>query len=80
MPARGVALPGLRAARTRRLLTQAALAERSGVGRNTIARIETGDLAAFATVSKLAAALEVAPEILMGPGASEAGEGKARAA
>ena len=65
MPPSGVPLPGLRGARTRRLLTQAALAAKSGVGRNTIARIETGDPAAFSTAQKLAAALEVAPEALM---------------
>jgi transcriptional regulator with XRE-family HTH domain len=59
-------LPQLRAVRNRRALTQADLAERAGVGRVTIARIETGAAGAHpSTVRKLAAALGVEPSTLM---------------
>ena len=70
---RGVPLPGLRAARRRAFFTQAELAARSGVGLSTILRLERGDVpAAFATARKLAAALDVAPEVLARPAAGAA--------
>jgi transcriptional regulator with XRE-family HTH domain len=53
----------LREVRERRFLTQQQLAERAGVAKVTIARIETGATRpSFTTVRKLAAALEVSPE------------------
>lgn len=58
-------LPLLGALRVKRAFTQALLAERSRVGRATIARIERGEPARLGTVRKLAEALEVAPEELM---------------
>lgn len=59
----------LRALRTRRVLTQRALAERSGVSLNTINRIEQGRLEPrFSTIHKLAGALGVSPEVLAGGG------------
>ena len=58
---------GLKAVRESRFLTQQELADRSGVSRVTIARLESGDYdARFSTIKKLAAALEVAPESLVG--------------
>jgi len=69
MAARGVPLPGLKDARMRALFTQEALAERAKVDRNTVARLETGDRAALSTVRKLAEALGVEPDALMGPAA-----------
>lgn len=61
---RGVYVPGLLAARKRRLWTQEELARESGVARNTIARLELGDSAALSTVRRLAAALGAEPEAL----------------
>jgi transcriptional regulator with XRE-family HTH domain len=75
MPARGVALPGLRTARIRALLTQEQLAAKAKLDRNTIARLETGDRAALSTARKLADALGVDAAVLM-----EGTEGKAEAA
>jgi transcriptional regulator with XRE-family HTH domain len=62
--------------RRRRLLTQEALAKKSGVGTATIARIEAGQGARLSTLRKLADALEVTPDQLLGEG----GEGNAQAA
>jgi len=71
-------------------LTQAELAERAGIQRATVNRIETGVTAArFATVRKLAAALGVPADVLLaaddatgvtsGPAsAATSGEGKGR--
>ncbi len=69
MAARGVPLPGLKNARMRALFTQEELAHRAAVDRNTVARLETGDRAALSTVRKLAVALGVEPDALMGPAA-----------
>ena len=56
----------LREWRRRRLMTQRDLAEASGVGAVTIARIEAGHATPrFRTVRKLAAALKIAPEQLL---------------
>lgn len=65
MPFNGVTLPGLKAARLRKAMTQAELAEASKIGRTTLARIETGAPAAPGTVRKLAGALGVDPADLM---------------
>jgi transcriptional regulator with XRE-family HTH domain len=66
--ARGVRLPRLRETRVRRLLTQAQLARRAEVAVSTLSRLEQGHTPAeLATVARLAAALGVPPEALMGP-------------
>ena len=71
-----VHLPGLKRCRERALLTQAELAERSGVAEVTINRLERGrHEARFSTVRKLAAALGVEPDELVAQGQ----EGKAAA-
>lgn len=60
-------VPGLRAAREDKLLTQAELAERAGVHEVTISRLESGAAAArFSTIRKLAASLGVEPAALTG--------------
>jgi transcriptional regulator with XRE-family HTH domain len=65
---RGVTVPGLRAARLRRLLTQAQLAERAGVAVSTLSRLEQGHgPAELATVLRLAEALGVEPRELTEP-------------
>lgn len=64
MPGRGAEVPGLRGARMRLALTQEQLAEKSGIGRATIARLETGARAGMATLRKLAGALETTPAAL----------------
>ena len=48
--------------RQRRLLTQEELAGKSGVGVNTIIRIEGGQWPRISTMRKLATALEVTPD------------------
>ena len=64
-------MPGLRRARETALLTQAELAERAGVQRATVNRIETGATAArFATVRRLAEALGVPAADLLSPAAA----------
>ena len=60
-------LPKLKATREAKLLTQEMLAERSGVSRPSIARLERGDEEArFTTIWKLAKALGVEPGELIG--------------
>lgn len=57
----------LREARTRRLLTQQELADKSGVGVTTIVRIERNQVEPqFRNIRKLAKALDVAPRDLVG--------------
>jgi transcriptional regulator with XRE-family HTH domain len=56
--------PSLLFWRDRRMLTQDQLAASSGVARSAIARLEAGGSARFSTIRKLAAALEVEPEVL----------------
>ena len=59
-------IPGLKRCRERALLTQADLAERSGLSEVTINRLERGrNEARISTVRKLAAALDVAPSELL---------------
>ncbi len=66
-------LPRLRTVRIARALSQAELAQRSGVSRVSITRLESGDVdARFATIRKLAEALDVAPRDLMAPDESAA--------
>lgn len=61
-------LPHLRGLRQRAVLSQEQLAERSGVARDTISKLETGRRGAYpATVRKLAAGLEVEPRLLLEP-------------
>lgn len=72
MPTRGRPLPSLRFYRVERLWTQEALAARSGVARNTVARIENdAKPAEFSTIQKLAEALGVTPADLMRPPPAE---------
>ncbi len=60
-------LPHLRGLRQRAVLSQQQLAERSGVARDTISKLETGRRKAYpTTVRKLAAGLEVEPQLLVG--------------
>ena len=60
-------LPHLRGLRQRAVLSQEQLAERSGVARDTISKLETGQRRAYpVTVRKLAAGLEVEPQLLVG--------------
>ena len=55
----------VRRAREARYLSQAELAVKAGISKNTLNRIETGKAGAIPrTVRKLAAALEIAPESL----------------
>jgi transcriptional regulator with XRE-family HTH domain len=66
-------LPRLRAIRIARALSQAELGERSGVSRVAITRLERGDVdARFATIRRLAQALDVEPADLMAPDTSAA--------
>jgi transcriptional regulator with XRE-family HTH domain len=59
----------LKAVRESKFLTQEMLAERSGVSRPNIARLERGDEEArFTTIWKLASALGVEPGELVGDG------------
>jgi transcriptional regulator with XRE-family HTH domain len=59
----------LRELRRRRVLTLAELAEKAGVGRNTIWRLEHGVMGAQPrTIRKLARALNVEPEELVKTG------------
>jgi transcriptional regulator with XRE-family HTH domain len=60
----------LREIRTRRLLTQQALAAKAGVSLNTINRIEQGKFQPrFSTIHKIAGALAMSPEELAGTSA-----------
>ena len=57
-------LPRLANIREAKFLSQYELADRAKVARSTIARIESGEAARFATIRALAAALEVTPDEL----------------
>ena len=60
-------LPHLRGLRRRAILSQEQLAERSGVARDTISKLETGRRKAYpTTIHKLATGLEVEPRMLLG--------------
>ena len=60
-------LPRLRDFRRRAVMSQEQLAEKSGVARDTISKLESGRRGAYpSTIRKLAAGLEVEPRMLMG--------------
>ena len=60
-------LPHLRNLRRRAVMSQEDLAEKSGVARDTISKLETGQRGAYpSTIRKLAAGLEVEPRMLFG--------------
>ena len=60
-------LPHLRGLRRRAVLSQEQLAEKSGVARDTISKLETGRRKAYpTTIRKLAASLDVEPQMLLG--------------
>ena len=57
----------LRVLRVRAVMSQEQLADRSGVARDTISKLETGQRRAYpSTIRKLALGLEVKPQMLMG--------------
>ena len=60
-----VKVPALARIREWRLLTQAELSQKSGLGTNTLSRLENGADATARTVRRLASALEVSPYDLM---------------
>ena len=60
-------LTHLRDLRRRAVMSQEDLAERSGVARDTISKLETGQRGAYpSTIRKLAAGLDVEPRMLVG--------------
>ncbi len=77
---RGVVLPGLRDARMRRLWTQRQLAAEAGISAHVANRAENGERVSVTTAQKLAAALRVRPEALLGPAPGQDAQGKALAA
>ena len=62
---KGVPLPGLQAARQGLGLSQAELADRSGVSEKTISRLERGGRAHYVTLERLARALRVSRKQLL---------------
>lgn len=57
----------LRVLRMRAVMSQEQLADRSGVARDTISKLETGQRRAYpSTIRKLAIGLDVKPQMLMG--------------
>ena len=57
----------MRGLRERAVMSQEELADRSGVARDTISKLETGRRRAYpSTIRKLAAGLQVEPRLLMG--------------
>ena len=59
-------LPRLRLIRQVAVMSQEELAQRSGVARDTIPKLETGRRGAYpSTIRKLAAGLDVQPQMLM---------------
>ena len=60
-------IPHLRSFRRRAIMSQEELAERSGVARDTISKLESGRRKAYpTTIRKLAAGLDVEPRLLLG--------------
>jgi transcriptional regulator with XRE-family HTH domain len=60
-------LPWLRDLRRRAVMSQEQLAEKSGVARDTISKLETGQRRAYpSTIRKLATGLDVEPQMLVG--------------
>ena len=71
----------LREVRQRLFVTQAELAERTGIAEATLSRLENGvQRPRISTVRKIAEALGVAPEDLVDWGAAGEGEGEGKAA
>ena len=57
----------LRVLRMRAVMSQEQLADKSGVARDTISKLETGQRRAYpSTIRKLALGLDVKPQMLMG--------------
>ena len=57
----------LRRLRQQAVMSQQLLADESGVARDTISKLETGQRKAYpSTIQKLAAGLEVKPQLLLG--------------
>ena len=70
--AKGVPLPGLRALRRRRGLSQRELAGLAGTTQGTVWQLETGRRGAYPrTIKRLSRALEAAPEDLSSGGDAE---------
>jgi transcriptional regulator with XRE-family HTH domain len=63
---KGVPVPGLANLRKRAGLSQEELAQRSGVGRATISRLERGANGYYDTISRLARALKTSRRRLIG--------------
>jgi transcriptional regulator with XRE-family HTH domain len=64
---RALDIPHLRSFRQRAIMSQEELAERSGVARDTISKLESGHRKAYpTTIRKLAAGLDVEPQLLLG--------------
>lgn len=60
-------LPHLRVFRQRAVMSQEALAKKSGIARDTISKLETGKRKAYpSTIQKLAGGLSVEPQMLLG--------------
>ncbi|MGH3090070.1 MAG: helix-turn-helix domain-containing protein [Rubrobacteraceae bacterium] len=60
-------LPHLRVFRQRAVMSQDQLAQKSGVARDTISKLETGKRKAYpSTIHKLAGGLRVEPQMLLG--------------
>ena len=60
-------IPHLRSFRRQAIMSQEELAERSGVARDTISKLESGRRKAYpTTIRKLAAGLDVEPQMLLG--------------
>ena len=67
MEVRDLDLRHLRSFRQRAIMSQEELAERSGVARDTISKLESGRRKAYpTTIRKLAAGLDVEPRLLLG--------------
>lgn len=59
-------LPHLRGLRQRTVMSQEQLSEASGVSRDTISKLETGQRRAYpGTIRKLAAGLHIEPRVLL---------------
>ncbi len=76
----GIPVPQLAALRKRAGLSQGELADRAGLTRTTITRLEQGGIARYQTIDKLATALNTTRQRLIrvprqkpGPGTSSAG-------
>ena len=64
---RALDIPHLRDFRQRAIMSQEELAEKSGVARDTIQKLESGRRKAYpTTIRKLAAGLDVEPQLLLG--------------